>query len=122
MSKRIMVVDDDPDILQVLKDRLDSYGYTVETANDGREALEGLRRQAFDGVILDIRMPEIDGMEVLRQIRESHSVVPVVMITASTIQDRAVEAVGKGAQAYLLKPFNAEQLKQVVERWFGPAM
>jgi CheY-like chemotaxis protein len=122
MSKRILVVDDDPDILQVLKDRLDSYGYTVETANDGREALEGLRRQAFDGVILDIRMPEIDGMEVLRQIRESHSVVPVVMITASTIQDRAVEAVGKGAQAYLLKPFNAAQLKQVVERWFGPAL
>jgi CheY-like chemotaxis protein len=122
MSKRILVADDDPDILQVLRDRLDSYGYAVEMANDGRAALEALRRQAFDGVILDIRMPEIDGMEVLRQIREGHSGVPVVMITASTIQERAVEAVGKGAQAYLLKPFNAAQLKQVVELWFGPAL
>lgn len=121
MSKRILVVDDDPDIRQVLQDRLNSYGYHVETAINGREALDALKRNAFDGMVLDIRMPEIDGIEVLRQTRKSHPALPVVMVTASTVRNSVIEAMGVGAQAYLLKPFDAVQLKQAVERWIGPA-
>jgi len=121
VSKRILVVDDDPDIRQVLQDRLNSYGYVVETAINGREALDALKRDAYDGMVLDIRMPEVDGLEVLRQTRKNHPVLPVVMVTASTVRDSVIEAMGGGAQAYLLKPFDAAQLKQAVERWIGPA-
>ena len=121
VSKRILVVDDDPDIRQVLQDRLNSYGYLVETAINGREALDALNRNTFDGMVLDIRMPEIDGIEVLRQTRKTHPALPVVMVTASTVRNSVIEAMGVGAQAYLLKPFDAVQLKQAVERWIGPA-
>jgi signal transduction histidine kinase/CheY-like chemotaxis protein len=118
-GKSILVVDDDPDILQVMADRLESYGYRVQTATDGRKALEAFRQHPFDGIVLDIGIPEIDGLEVLQQIRESHSTIPVVMVTASGSKERAVQAVAMGAQAYLLKPFDTARLKDVVERWFG---
>jgi CheY-like chemotaxis protein len=119
VSKRILVVDDDPDIRQVLLDRLESYGYVVETAVNGRDALDALQGSAFDGMVLDIRMPEINGMEVLRQTRKSHPGLPVVMVTSSMVREHAIEAIGEGAQAYLLKPFDAAQLKQVLEHWIG---
>jgi CheY-like chemotaxis protein len=118
-GKLILVVDDDPDILQFLADRLESYGYGVQMATDGRKALEAFRQQPFHGVVLDISIPEIDGLEVLQQIRESCSTIPVIMITASGSKERAIQAVAMGAQAYLLKPFDAARLKDVVERWFG---
>jgi len=118
-TKRLLVVDDDPDIRQFLLDRLGSYGYVVETAIDGREALDALRLNTFDGVVLDIRMPEMDGLEVLRHVREHYPTMPVVMITASESKERAIQALSEGAQDFLLKPFEAAQLKQVVERWFG---
>jgi len=120
-TKRILVVDDDPDIRQVLLDRMSSFGYAVETAIDGREALDALRRGGFDGMLLDMRMPEIDGLEVLRRTRVSHPDLPVVVVTAMSVQRQAAQAVAEGARAYLLKPFDAPQLKQVVEQHFGPA-
>lgn len=118
MAKRILIVDDDPDIRQVLLDRLESYGYAVNTAGNGREALELLKRQRFDGMLLDIHMPEIDGMEVLRRTREDHPALPVVMISASAPQSQAVKARDAGARDYLLKPIYPEALLQVVRRWF----
>ena len=119
--KRILVVDDDPDIRQVLLDRMSSLGYAVETANDGREALDVLKRGSFDGMLLDRRMPEIDGTEVLRRSRESHPALPIVVVTATSVKESAAQAVAGGACAYLLKPFDAAQLKQTVEQCFGPA-
>ena len=121
-TKRILVVDDDPDIRQVLLDRMSSFGYAVETAIDGREALDALRCGGFDGMLLDMRMPEIDGLEVLRRTRVSHPDLPVVVVTALSVQQQATQAVAEGARAYLLKPFDAPQLKQVVEQCFGPAL
>jgi len=122
MPKRILVVDDDPDIRQVLLDRMSSFGYVVETAIDGCEALDALRQGGFDGMLLDMRMPEIDGLEVLRRTRKSHPGLPVVVVTALSVQQQAAQAVAEGARAYLLKPFDASQLKQMVEQCFGPAV
>jgi CheY-like chemotaxis protein len=121
LTKRILVVDDDTDIRQVLQDRLNAYGYAVETAMDGAEALDALQRGDYDGMILDIRMPKIDGLEVLRRTRQSHPRLPVIMITASKVKEDDDQAIREGAQELLLKPFDVAQLKQVVERWFGPA-
>ncbi|TAJ25595.1 MAG: response regulator, partial [Nitrospirae bacterium] len=96
-----------------------SDGFLVQTAVDGQAALDALRLNAFDGVILDIGMPRIDGLAVLHQIRERHFTMPVVIITAAEARERASLAMEAGAQAYLLKPFDAAQLKQVIGQWFG---
>jgi len=121
LSKKILVVDDDPDIRQILLDRMSSFGYVVETAMEGFEALDALRLGGFDGMLLDVRMPKIDGLEVLRRTRESHPDLPVVMVTALSVQELAAKAVTQGACACLIKPFDPVQLKQVAEQYFGTA-
>ncbi len=120
-ARRLLVADDDPDIRQLLSDRLTSEGYVVQTATDGREALLAIRSQKFDALIADINMPEVSGLEVLRKVREEQPSLPVIIITAAEARERALAAVQAGAQAYLLKPFDAGQLKQMVEQWVGPA-
>ncbi len=119
MRKRILVVDDDPDIRQVLQDRLESYGYLVETAADGRAALKKLEHLTPSGIFLDIRMPGMDGLEVLAQIRSRHPSIPVVIVTAASARENVISAISAGAQAYLLKPFDTPEIKHVAERWFG---
>ena len=118
----ILVVDDDPDIRELLHDRLASDGYAVRTAKDGQEAVEILMKGVVDGVILDIGIPEIDGIEVLRRLRQNDQTLPVIIVTAVEALDRALLAMERGAQAYLLKPFDATQLRAVVDRWFKPKM
>ncbi len=118
----ILVVDDDPDIRELLHDRLASDGYAVRTAKDGQEAVEILLKGVVDGVILDIGIPEIDGIEVLRRLRQNDQTLPVIIVTAVEALDRALLAMERGAQAYLLKPFDATQLRAVVDRWFKPKM
>ena len=119
-APRILVVDDDPDIRQLLQDRLRATGYRVQLAVDGVRALEAVQAETFEGMILDIGSPALDGMEVLRKIRISDQQIPIVMVTASGSKELAVRAVGMGAQAYLLKPFNVDELQQVADYWFQP--
>jgi CheY-like chemotaxis protein/two-component sensor histidine kinase len=118
----LLVVDDDQDIRDLLRDRLQSEGYRVHTAGDGREAIALLRQGSIDGVLLDIGIPEINGLEVLSLLRREDQTLPVVIMTAVESLDRALLAVEAGAQAYLLKPFEIGQLKLVVDRWFKPAV
>ncbi|MGQ0667678.1 MAG: response regulator [Nitrospiraceae bacterium] len=118
MEKPILVVDDDPDIRQVLQDRLESYGYLVETAADGRAALEKLEHLTPRGLFLDIRMPGMDGLALLGLIQDRHPSIPVVIITAASAGEGVVSAIRAAAQAYLLKPFDTSQIKHMTERWF----
>jgi signal transduction histidine kinase len=118
ITGKILVVDDDPDIEQLLLDRLHALGYQPRAAADGRQALEALCGEPFGGIILDIGIGQIDGLEVLRHIRQWHPQIPVIMITASGSQELAVRAIGMGAQAYLLKPFEAEELERAIQTWF----
>ncbi|WP_455243985.1 ATP-binding protein [Petrachloros mirabilis] len=117
-TPRILVVDDDSDIRELLKDRLGAMGYEVQTEADGLPALEAFRSGLFSGMILDIGLPSLDGMEVLSRIRQEDQRVPIVVVTASEAKENAVRAIGKGAQAYLLKPFDVDELQRVVESWF----
>jgi DNA-binding response OmpR family regulator len=115
------VVDDDPDIRQMLEDRLSACGYHVLTESDGLRALERVRMEAWAGLILDVGIPTLDGMEVLRRVRQKDQHLPIVMVTASGARETAVRAIGMGAQAYLLKPFDAAELQRVIDAWFHQA-
>jgi signal transduction histidine kinase/ActR/RegA family two-component response regulator len=119
-APRILVVDDDPDIRQLLQDRLRAKGYRVQSAADGVQALEAVRAETFEGMILDIGLPSMDGMDVLRQIRRWDQQIPIVMVTASGSKELAVRAISMGAQAYLLKPFDVDELQRIVDYWFRP--
>ncbi len=117
-GQRVLVADDDPDIRQWLFDRLKACGYEPEAVTDGQEAIVAAQSIHFAGIILDIGIGEIDGLHVLKEIRARDSRTPIVMITASGSRELAVLAIGMGAQAYLLKPFDAGELHAVMERWF----
>ena len=119
MEKRLLIVDDDPDIRQLLVDRLSADGYAVTTAVDGTQALQAIQQGRFSGVLLDIGIPRIDGLEVLRQVRQSNQQLPIVIITAAESKDLAVRSISLGAQAYVLKPFDPKELEQVVGHWFA---
>jgi signal transduction histidine kinase len=118
IRRRILVVDDDKDIRELLEDRLGGLGYLVETESDGLRALKAVASGRFSGLILDIGLPSLDGMEVLKQIRQSNEQLPIIMVTASGAKDTAIRAISLGAQAYLLKPFNIEELQQVMKSCF----
>ncbi len=120
-DRHILVVDDDPDIQQLLHDRLHANGYQTFSALDGYQALEVLCSREFHGMILDIGIGEIDGLEVLQRIRQTNQQLPIIMITASGSQELAVKAIEMGAQAYLLKPFDSGALQQAMDRWFHGA-
>ena len=119
-APRILVVEDDPDIRQLFQDCLRAKGYRVQSAVDGVRALEAVRAETFEGMILDIGIPSMDGMDVLRQIRRWDQQIPIVMVTASGSKELAVRAIGMGAQAYVLKPFDVDELQRVADYWFRP--
>ena len=120
MNKHILVVDDDPAILIILRDRLRSYGYTVTTAYDGRAALESIKKEEPDCVLLDLEMPEMSGFEVLEVLGRTHSHLPVLVVTASASKPSAKKALEAGATGYILKPFDPGTLKTEVARILNP--
>jgi signal transduction histidine kinase/ActR/RegA family two-component response regulator len=119
-APRILVVEDDPDIRQLLQDCLQAKGYRVQSEVDGVRAVEAVQAETFGGMILDIGIPSMDGMDVLRQIRRWNQQIPIVMVTASGAKESAVRAISMGAQAYMLKPFEVDELQRVTDYWFRP--
>ncbi len=119
MGLKVLVVDDEEDIVEVIKDRLEAYGFTVATAGTGLQALKKLSMEKFDGIFLDIRMPEMSGIEALEEIRKNGLKIPVIILTSSSTKDLAIDAMAKGANEYLLKPFEWEELKVKIEKIYN---
>ncbi|HDI00107.1 MAG TPA: sigma-54-dependent Fis family transcriptional regulator [Firmicutes bacterium] len=113
---RILVVDDDPLMLDFLKEALLRQGYKVDTAEDGEEALRKVEEKGYDLVITDVRMPGVDGMTVLESVKRDFADTEVVVITAYGTIRNAVEAMKMGAYDYLTKPFSVEEVEVVVQR------
>ena len=119
MGLRILLADDEEDIIEVVQDRLEACGFTVSTAATGLEALKKLSVEKFDGVFLDVKMPEMTGIEVLEEIRKRDKTLPVIILTSSTSRDVAINSLAKGANEYVLKPFEWEELKDKIEKVFN---
>jgi len=111
---KILIVDDEPDIALILKLQLEDAGYETVRARDGVEALDALDREEFSLVMLDIKMPRLDGLQVLSKIGGEKT--PVVMMTAHGSEDIAVDTLHKGAMDYISKPFSTDDMLQKVKR------
>jgi len=116
MAKRILIADDEKNMRWVLGQALESEGYEVAQAADGKEALSAIAEQEPDVLVLDHRMPEPDGMEVMRRVRGKGLKFPIIMLTAHGNVAQAVEAMKAGASEYLTKPFDLEELKLSIEK------
>jgi CheY-like chemotaxis protein len=122
MRLKILLVDDEPDIIEVIQDRLEAYGFTVITAGTGLEALKKLSMEKFDGVFLDVKMPQMGGIEALEEIRKRDKKIPVIIITSSSSREAAIEAIAKGANEYILKPFEWAELKTKIQKVFNVSL
>jgi DNA-binding NtrC family response regulator len=112
----ILIVDDEQTMLEACREVLASEGFTLKEAASGEAALEGIRHQSFDLVILDLKMPRMDGMEILRRVQRESPGTAAVVITGYPSIDTAVEAMKLGAADFLPKPFTPEVLRITVRR------
>ena len=107
---RILVVDDEPAILRFLRAGLSNQGYLVTEAETGQAALDLIRRKAADLVVLDLGLPDIDGLEVIRQVRAAGSVLPIIVLSSRDDEEAKVAALDLGADDYVTKPFGMDEL------------
>ena len=115
---RLLLVDDEARFVETLGKRLGSRGYDVEGATSGLEALARLQDRPFDVVLLDVRMPGIDGLQTLREIRKLHPLVQVVLLSGNASINAAVEGMRLGALDYLLKPASLDEVQAKIEEAF----
>ena len=115
MKTKILIVDDDVDALELMEELFESKGYDPMTATNGIEALNLVRDEDPDMVISDIRMPDMDGMQLLEELSKRHPQIPVIMVTAHGTIEAAVEAIKMGAKDYILKPLRLDEILAKVE-------
>ncbi len=116
MKSRILIVDDEQDALDLMKEVFETKGYIPITATNGLDALSVIKQQEPDIVLTDIRMPEMDGMELLRILTKEYPHIPVIMVTAHGTIETAVDAMKMGAKDYILKPIRLDEILAKVER------
>lgn len=116
LSKRILIADDEINMIWALKKALGKENYEIISANNGLDAIEIVKKEEPDLVILDIKMPIVDGMEALKKIKEVNSNIPVIMMTAHGSTKLAVEAMKSGASDYISKPFDIEELRITIRK------
>lgn len=115
-SPQILILDDEPIVGKRLKPALEKFGCEVEVFEDGRKALERFNEKYFDIVVTDVRMEEIDGLQVLEQIKAKSEETKVIIITGYATIEVAREALIKGAFDFIAKPFKPNDLRLIIER------
>lgn len=116
-SKKLLLIDDDPNLILLVKDYLEFQGYEVMTAENGREALEILEHQTPDMIICDVMMPEMDGYALIEKVRQDSrtSWIPFMFLSAKGQSQDRVKGLSTGADVYMVKPFEPEELVAQVE-------
>ena len=115
-DERILVVDDDPSLLTLLKMRLHSMGFVVTACGSGGDALARAQEEPYDFAILDLRLPDADGLELMDELHQYQANLPVLILTAHGCIPNAVQAMKKGAYGYLTKPFDDKELQESIDK------
>jgi len=113
---RILIIDDDENILRVEVAILKDKGYEVETAATGAEAIEKTEKSHFDLMLVDIRLPDMEGTEVITKVHDTTPKIRKIIVTGYPTLQNAVAAVNNGADAYIMKPFDVEQMLETVRQ------
>ena len=116
MKPKILIVDDEKNMRWAISRALEKEGYEILQASNGQEGIEAFERHRPDVMLLDLKMPVMDGMEALKAIRETNTTTPVLMLTAHGTMETAIEAMKRGAMDYLSKPFDVEELKVQIRK------
>ncbi|MGD9851954.1 MAG: response regulator [Nitrospirales bacterium] len=119
MPPSILVVDDDQDISLMLQDRLTLLGFHASTASHGAEGMAMFEILVFDGILLDIQMPVMDGLTMLEKVRERFPKMPVIVMTAELNKEKILQAMERGANDYLLKPIDLDLFAKKCHAVFG---
>ncbi len=115
MIKKVLLVDDEKEFLEVLSERLEVRGFSVETAISGEEALRWIHKSEFDVVLLDVMIPGDNGIEILKEIKRSRPFIHVIMLTGHAKIDTAIWGMELGAYDYLIKPIEVESLVEKIK-------
>jgi len=114
-SARILIVDDDENIRKVLTTILEEEGYIIESVDTGKKAIERTKRKAYNLALIDIRLPDIEGIELLTKMKDTTPKMRKIIITGYPTIQNAIEAVNRGADAYIVKPFDMEKALRTIE-------
>ena len=123
MPIKVLIVDDEKNIRLTTAQTLERSGYAIETAANGKEAIQKLQQQPFDVMVLDIKMPQMDGLEVLQQVHQQYPALKILMVSAHATLEEAVQAMKLGAVdfvqkplGYIPKPYTPTLIRNAVER------
>ena len=121
MARTILLVDDEPDVVLIIRGRLATWGYQVVTAANGQEALDTVNQHPLDLILLDLKMPLMDGPEVCRRLKADprFSKIPIILITSSSQEAVTEELSSTQADDCVIKPFEPEELLAKIEKWIG---
>jgi DNA-binding NtrC family response regulator len=112
----VLIVDDDASIRKTLSKILEKEGYLVETVENGQQAIKASNKRFFNAALIDIRLPDMEGTKLLERLKEHEPKMVKIIITGYASLQNAIEAVNKGADGYVLKPFDATELLAIIEK------
>jgi DNA-binding NtrC family response regulator len=118
-NARILAIDDDENIRKVIVAILEDEGYTVESVGTAKEAIEKSKRKFYNLALIDIRLPDMEGIELLTKFRETTPRMRKVIVTGYPTLQNAVDAVNKGADAYIVKPFDVKKVLKTIQEQLG---
>lgn len=113
-----LIVDDDEDTLETLKDCFHEKGYSIETAKTGKDAITKAKNRFFDVALIDMKLPDTTGIEVLRTFRRNYPNMANIIITGNATVQNTVDALNLGANSYVMKPIDIERLDQTIEKFY----
>jgi DNA-binding NtrC family response regulator len=112
---RVLIVDDDENVIKTLAAILKDQGYSIDTATTGSEAISKTQKNLYDLMLIDIRLPDMEGVDLLNKINETVPKIRKIIVTGYPTMQNAITAVNKGADAYIIKPFNVEKMLAVIK-------
>jgi DNA-binding NtrC family response regulator len=116
MNESILVVDDDAEVRKTLSSILSKEGYSVETVENGKQAIRASEKSRFDIALIDIKLPDMEGTELLHRLKEDQPHMAKIVITGFPTLENAMETVNEGADGYILKPFDVEKLLEMIRK------